>query len=351
MRSIAVAGGGIIGLSIAWRLAQRGIRVTVFDKGEIGGEASWAAAGMLSPGGEVESPSEFASLVVRSRVLYPAFVRELQDSTKLAIDYQECGALDLAFSRQEADALESRAALQAEMGIESKSVTPNTVRAFWPRVRDEGLIASRFYPNDAVVNPREVVLALASACRTLGVSIAQHCALEGADISEAQTSIKTSTGLSSFDALVIAAGAWSDSIRASGVPTIPSARPVKGHLIGYQQPLQTCNTIIRRGHTYVIQRANGLLVVGASTELVGFNRDVDSGITGALAQSASFLLPHLSETTPSETWIGFRPGSDQLHIGPWHSKRLYLAYGHLRNGILLAPLTADRVAEQISAAI
>ncbi len=134
----------------------------------------------------------------------------------------------------------------------------------------------------------------------------------------------------------------------SGVPPIPSVEPVKGHLIGYQQPLHTCDTIIRHGHTYVIQRANGLLIVGASTERVGFNREIDAAITGSLAQKAGFLLPHLSETTPSETWIGFRPGSDEVHIGAWHSKRLYLAYGHLRNGILLTPVTAERICASIT---
>jgi glycine oxidase len=351
VRSAAVAGGGIIGLAIAWRLAQRGVRVTVFEKAEVGGEASWAAAGMLSPGGEVESPSEFASLVIESRGLYPKFIRELEASTKLAIDYQECGALDVAFSEEEAEALERRAAIQAGMGIRSKPVKRDTVRTFWPGVRDQDLIAARFYPNDAVVNPREAVIALASACRELGVTVVQHCAIQSAEIGESAASVGTTKGSSDYDALVIAAGAWSHSIQVNGVPRIPSVEPVKGHLIGYQQPLHTCDTIIRQGHTYVIQRANGLLIVGASTERVGFNREIDAGITGALAQKAGFLLPHLSETTPSETWIGFRPGSDELHVGAWHSKRLYLAYGHLRNGILLTPVTAERIADQVGAAL
>ncbi len=195
MRSVAVAGGGIIGLAIAWRLAQRGVRVTVFEKAEVGGEASWAAAGMLSPGGEVEAPSEFASLVIESRGLYPRFIRELEESTKLAIDYQECGALDLAFSEEEAQTLESRAVVQAGMGIRSKPVKPETVRTFWPRVRDQNLIAARFYPDDAVVNPREVVIALASACRELGVSVVQHCAIRSAEIGESAASVRTDQGI------------------------------------------------------------------------------------------------------------------------------------------------------------
>ena len=347
--SIAIAGAGIIGLSIAWRLAQRGWRVTVFDKGAAGGEASLAGAGMLPPGGEIDAPSELASLAIESRKLYPSFVRELTAATKLPIDFQECGALDLAFSDRELQALESRASRQAELGIESKPVQPQEIRASWPRLNIDNLTGARFYPGDAFVNPREVVLALASACRQLGVSIVQVCAVRSARVGRGSVSLETGDGAYRHRALVVAAGAWSDSIDLAGVPDTPFSEPVKGHLIGYQQPPQTCSTIVRHAHTYLLQRASGLLIVGSSTERVGFRRDLDPSIVSSLARRAEMLLPHLAKTSPSETWAGFRPGSDALHIGPWHSNRLYLAYGHLRNGILLAPITANRIAAEIQA--
>ncbi len=347
--SIAVAGAGIIGLSLAWRLAQDGFSVTVFDSGAIGAEASWAGAGMLAPGGEIDAPSTLAALAIESRRIYPAFVRELEEATELAIDFQECGALELAYTPDEWSELQEKARRQAELGVESKVITAERLKAFWPRVNGENVAGALFYPGDAIVNPRELVAALLVACRQLGVEVAERCAVRAADISETSVVLETARSASHFDALVIAAGAWSSSIRVSGVAPLPSAEPVKGHLIGYQQPDQTCNTIVRHRHTYLLQRANGLLIAGASVEHVGWNRTIDDAIVTSLAQRASLVLPHLAETTLSESWIGFRPASDDLHLEAWHSKRLYLAYGHYRNGILLSPITAQTLSRLVSA--
>ncbi len=347
--SVGIAGGGIIGMSIAWRLAQQGCSVTVFDKGIIGGEASWAGAGMLAPGGEIEAASRLASLSIESRRLYGSFVQELERASGCRIDYQECGSLDLAYSKEDLDALETRASRQAEIGIASKPLSPTQVSAFWPRVRIPDLTGARFYAGDAIVNPREIVAALRGACKALGADLIDNCPIAAAAVDDGEVVVETCRGQRAYDTLVIAAGAWSDSIAITGVPPLPAAEPVKGHLIGYPQPEQTCSTIIRHGHTYLLQRANGLLIAGASVEHVGFNRAVDPDIASELAAAAGFVLPHLQETVPSEKWIGFRPASDELHVDTWHSVRLYLAYGHYRNGILLAPLTARDLAAQISA--
>jgi glycine oxidase len=133
-----------------------------------------------------------------------------------------------------------------------------------------------------------------------------------------------------------------------GAPALPGTEPVKGHLIGYQQPAGTCHTIVRHAHTYLLQRASGLLICGASVERVGFDREISPDVVASIAEQAAFVFPHLRETAPSEVWTGLRPGSDALRVGCWHSNRLYLAYGHYRNGILLAPLTAERIANEIT---
>lgn len=347
--SIAIVGAGIIGMSIAWRLTQAGFEVSVFDKGPIGREASWAGAGMLSPGGEIERPSPLAALAVESRRLYCEFVRELEKASGLEIDYQECGALDLAYSPEEVDDLEARAAAQAAAGISSKPLTPQNVAAFWPRVRTEGVRAARFYPDDAIVNPRDVLAALELACRRAGVIIRPHSRVDRIDISKDAADVQSAGATPAYQAVIVAAGAWSDSIDVTGVPPLPVSEPIKGHLIGYQQPAQTCNTIVRHGRSYLLQRANGLLIAGASVERAGFDRKIEPDIVGLLAAQACYIFPHLNETLPSEVWTGFRPGSDELHIGAWHSPRLYLAYGHYRNGILLAPATAQRLCAALTA--
>ncbi len=345
--SVAVIGGGIIGMSIAWRLAQRGIRVTVFDRGTVGGEASWAAAGMLAPGGEIEEASPLASLALESRALYPAYVRELEDASGLAIDYQECGGLDLAYSPEEWKRLEDRAARQSELGIISKPLSAQNISTFWPRIERSGLVGGRFYPGDAIVNPREVMIALAAACHKLGVEVRQNSPVAHLAVGTQAVEVEAGAGRTEYSAAVLATGAWSSEIPLSGVPSLPAAYPVKGHIIGYHQPAQTCNTILRHSHTYLLQRSTGLLIAGASVEHVGFDRTIEPARVTALTAAAAAVLPHLSETVPTETWVGFRPGSDELHMGSWHSPRFHVAYGHFRNGILLAPLTANRIAAEL----
>jgi glycine oxidase len=347
--AVAVVGGGLIGMSIACELARTGWRVAVFEKNLIGGEASWAGAGMLSPGGEVEGPSELGELAVESRRLYPEFVRGLEQASRQPIDYQECGGLDVAYSAVERREIEGRATAQEAAGIHSKAVSAEQIRAFWPWLRCEGLAGGRFYRGDAIVNPRELVKALRSACEGLRVPLIENRPVARVRVREAGVEVDTPCGSGTYEAAVIAAGAWSSEIAVEGAPAVPRSEPVKGHLIGYQQPEQTCNTIVRRGRTYLLQRANGLLIAGASVEHVGFDREVRDDIAAELAAQAAFLFPHLAETTPTETWVGFRPASDGVHIEAWHSRRLYLAYGHYRNGILLAPVTAKRIAGMVSA--
>jgi glycine oxidase len=304
---------------------------------------------MLSLGGEIEGPSELASLATESRQLYSGFISELEKASGLAIDYQECGALDLAYSEAEWKTLQARAARQNATGICSKHVPLHDFSVFWPRVRADGLVGAVFYPDDAIVNSREVMVALAAACQRSGVSIQQNCPVYRAQISDRTATLESGRGMETFDTAVIAAGAWSNAIPVKGVPALPSAEPVKGHLIGYQQPEQTCRTVVRQGHGYLLQRANGLLICGTSVEHVGFDREIKPEIVASLAAQAAFVFPHLRDVAPSEVWTGFRPGSDALHMGRWHSDHLYLAYGHYRNGILLAPLTAERIASEITA--
>jgi glycine oxidase len=308
---------------------------------------------MLSPGGEIEQASELAALSVQSRRLYAEFVHELETKSGVPIDYQECGGLQLAYSDAEWQDAQARAARQASVGIEAKPLNPKQVATFWPRVRREGLVGALFYPGDAIVNPRDIMAALTAACGKAGVSILQNATVRRVVVRSTDVSLEAESHTENFGAAVVAAGAWSSSIEASGVPAFPAAVPVKGYLIGYQQPQQTCGTIVRHGHTYLLQRANGLLIAGSTEERAGFDRNVDPKQVEQLRRAAAYLMPHLSdsylgESEPTEAWVGFRPASDALRIGPWHSERVLLAYGHYRNGILLAPVTAERIAEQIA---
>jgi glycine oxidase len=333
--SVVVTGAGIIGLASAWRMARAGLRVVLFDAREAAAEASWAGAGMLAPGGEIDTHSELAAMALRSLHAYEPFVRELENETGFDIDFQRCGAFELAANEAESAALRQKAELQRSMGIPSE---PRGWRDF------EG----RFYPEDGIVDPRQVTAALRTACLRLGVTVREHePVLEVApDGSAVRTARET---ISDADGVLIAAGAWSSSLCSA----LPRTIPVRGHLLSWNLPPRTLPSIVRHGHTYLLQRRNGTLIAGSSAEDVGFDRTINDAIAADIRDRAARLLPELATIEPSARWIGFRPAIAAANgvacspligrIGP----KLWAAVGHYRNGILLAPETARLVTETI----
>ncbi len=336
MADVIVVGGGIIGGSIAWRLAQAGATVTVLDAARFGGEASWAGAGMLAPGGEIAGRSGWAEFALESLRLYPAFVADLQAETGKAIDYRRCGALEIARTESEWQDLAARRALQAELGIRADTV--------------EG---GMFFPDDALVDPRDLTAALRSACTARGVVIHEPARALAIRVWPERAEVETADGLVSGSAVVLAAGAWSGSIPVSyrdGPIEIPATFPVRGHLLGYLLEPGSVGPILRHGHTYVMQRSNGFTIAGTSTEEVGFNRKIDMDIVADIRARAEGLLPSLKSANLPIAWLGFRPGiaGGEPAIRRVENTCLWLAYGHYRNGILLAPATAAKVAGEIS---
>ncbi len=333
--TMIVAGGGIIGLSCAWRIAQRGAPVTLFDARETAAEASWAGAGMLAPGGEFEDESPLARMALRSLALYPDFVAELQDISGISIDYRRGGAVELALTEAEAEEMERRAGRQAAIGIRSE-VMP------YP-----GSVAARFFPDDCLVAPRDVTAALRVACLRAGVSIREHEAV--IEILADGAGVRTDHRAYRGDGVLIAAGAWSSFLRDG----LPATVPVRGHLIAYRPDRELLGPILRHGNTYLLQRSTGSLIAGASTEHVGFDRTIDEGIVKELHSRASRLLPELAALTPVERWNGFRPGiaGGAPAVGRIEGTAIWTAFGHYRNGILLAPETARTIAESVTAGI
>ncbi len=327
-----VVGAGIIGGSIAWRLAQAGMAVTLLDAGTLGGEASWAGAGMLAPGGEFVTRSRWAEFALQSLGMYPAFVRELEGESGLGVDYRRCGAMEFARTDDEWRELLERRAAQEALGIRAE-------------MREDGL----FYPDDALVDPREVTRALRNACQKRRVRICEQTRVLGVRLAPGRVDVETSGGALSATAAVLAAGAWSRQIPVHGFE-IPATFPVRGHLLGYALEPGSVGPILRHGHTYVMQRSSGFTVAGTSSEQVGFDRAPDPAIIADIHARACELLPRLRSAAEPQAWLGFRPATEGFEpvIGRLQGTRLWLAYGHYRNGILLAPATAARVAGEIT---
>lgn len=346
-QAAAVVGGGIIGSSIAWRLAQQGWRVTLFEKARLGGEASWAAAGMLAPGGELDHAAQASQieLFLESRRRYGAFVDELTRETGLSIDFLECGAIDVAYSEEEWTGLRRRTDRQRAFGIVSRPMTADQVHTLSPHIETEKLTGALFYPGEAVVAPRDVMVALDTACRKRGVQVRENTTVANVETRSAHVEIQGER----FAAAVIAAGAWSGTITVNGTPQLPASEPVKGHLLGFELPLGACPTIVRHKDIYVFQRGSGTIVAGASVEHVGYDRAIDEAVSEDLLSRTRRVLPVLEKLRPVDVWTGFRPKSDVLHVGRWKDTSLFLAYGHYRNGILLAPTTAETVVTELDA--
>ncbi|MBL8232401.1 MAG: glycine oxidase ThiO [Bryobacterales bacterium] len=348
---VLVIGGGIIGASIAWQLSKQQLSVAVCDARGLGQEASWAGAGMLVPGSEFDEPNEWLALGQESLALYPDFVSALQEESGEPIDFAMCGALEIADTPEHFALLERRAAAQGTMGIRTERVD----QAALPRILRPGLAGAIYYAGDAQVDPRTVMQAFRAALSRRGVRLIEGDGAVSMDTTATRPVVTLrSGGRIEPSHVVLAAGAWATLIpyQGEGMPALPVAEPVKGHLVGYDLPAQSLPHILRFHHTYVVQRRSGYTIAGATVERDGFNRSVELASAWTLAASAHELAPGLLPPKPRDAWMGFRPGiaAEGPRIERWGSSNVWLAYGHYRNGILFAPATAARIAKLIGSA-
>jgi glycine oxidase len=276
---------------------------------------------MLAPGGEAGPESPWARRMVESAAMYPAFVEELQDATGLTIEFQVCGAYEYGLDAEDWARVLARAEKQRALGIESS-------------VEGERL----YFPKDGQVKSSDVVHALVEASGKLGVEFLEHTPV----LSIEATGVVTDKGLMEAGTIVVAAGAWAGQLGDD----LPRTFPVKGHLIGYQMA-RSLPHIERRGHHYVLQRRCGFTIAGSTSETVGFDRTIDLEQVARLHEETKRMIPGLPDEWES-AWIGFRPAVDgEPRVERWRDSNVWLAYGHFRNGILLAPLTAKMIADGI----
>ena len=335
--SIAVIGGGVIGLSLAWRLAQGGADVTLFDAGarDVGG--TWAAAGMLAP--HLESRELPASLVAfnqDSAGLWPAFANELEGNTGIEIGCRREGSLLIDPEPQDEDqgALKDFEALH-EM---EPFLAPHHLKAV-------------YFEKDHAVDARALLRALTWACRQVGVALHSDTSVDRVQIQKSGRFRLSVPGRAEFDKVVLATGAWTKQIlEQSNIPALPIA-PIKGQMLCLQMdPKAPLVRHVMWGEgVYLVPRTDGRLVIGATMENVGFDPSITTEAIAGLRLRAQRLIPGLSDLPVNEMWTGFRAGSPDMAplLGPWAYRNLFVAAGHHRNGILQAPATADALSQQI----
>jgi len=346
---VLVIGGGAIGQSIAWRARERGMSVTVAERGELGGGTSRVAAGMLAPVAEAEfgeAGRRALELGLRSAALWPAFAQELEARSGVDVGLLATGTLVLARDEDEARELRRQIEFRDSLGLRTERLLPSEARAREPALAPAMRLALSA-PDDHSVDPRALLVALRVACERAGVRLREHAPVARVESDgERVGGVTLDSGESlAAEQVVLAAGAWSGGL--DGVPDPVPVRPVKGQLLRLRDPAGPglLGTVVRFEGGYVVPRADGRYVLGATVEERGFDTEPDAGGVYELLREAHELLPGISELKIEELCVGLRPGTpdNAPAIGPGAPAGLTWATGHHRNGILLAPLTAELV--------
>jgi glycine oxidase len=351
--AVVVIGAGVIGLSIGWRLAQRGGAVTVFDRGAAGAGASHAAAGMLAICAEAEPGEEaLVALGRASQALWPSFAREVEEAAGVPVDLRTEGTLLVALTADDQARLQHRLAFQKSLGLPIEWITGAEARRREPHLAP-GIAGAVASPEDHQVDNRKLVAALRIAAERASVTIREHCAVERVLISGGRaTGVALADGTQlAADAVVLAAGAWSRRIEGLPADARPPVRPVKGQMLALRMdpaaPLLT--HVLWAPGAYLAPRRDGRLIVGATVEEKGFDTNLTAGGVLALLEGTWRALPAVEELPIEEMLVGHRPGSrdDAPILGPAPVEGLVYATGHHRNGILLTPITADAIARLV----
>lgn len=352
LRSVAIIGGGIIGLAIGWRLALASVAVDIFERGEAGREASWAAAGMLAAGVESE-PGEAAlsALTRRGQALWPDFAAELEAATGLAVGLRTEGTIEIALTRDDAARLRHGFDFQRRQGVTLEWLNAAEARAREPHLGAQ-LAGAVFSPHDHQVDNRRVVIALRQAFLAAGGHLHEGAAVALAVAHGRAIGVRRADGtLHDADRVVLAAGAWSAETACLPADVRPAVRPIKGQMLALMMnpaaPL--LRHVLWTPRVYLVPRGDGRLIIGATTEERGFDAALTAGGVLSLLEGAWRAMPAIEDLAIAETWVGFRPGSrdDAPLLGPSGLAGLVLATGHHRNGILLAPITADLIARHL----
>lgn len=345
---VVVIGAGLIGLSIAFELAERGASVRVYDRGEPARAASWAGAGMLAPYTERIVNEDLLALCASALAEYPQFVRRVFEAGGIDARLRLDGVFYAAFEEAGLDALRQHARALALRGVECEMADRASALASEPWL-GAATVGGLLKKAEGHVDNRRLGRALAAACEARGVRLERTCSIRVECDPRCVLGVQTDEGFVAASAVVNACGAWAS--RLEGVPRscAPPVEPVKGQMLALSVPVGLVRRAAWVPGAYLVPRDDGRLLVGATVEPTGFDERVTAQGVHELLHAALWAAPTLAEFSMTESWAGLRPGTpDGLpFIGPTPLERFFLATGHYRNGILLAPPTARLIADTI----
>ncbi|HET6143811.1 MAG TPA: glycine oxidase ThiO [Candidatus Acidoferrales bacterium] len=348
---IVIVGGGIMGGSIAFELAKHKLNVAVLDRQELMHEASWAAAGMLSPAPDCPAAIPAVPLGRASLAIYPKFVDAIEHASGMRTGFRTGGAVMVISHGNADDEVGKLAVLHRGLGLACEPLPLEKARIMEPALGKDALAAA-FLPEECSVEPRPLCAAVIGAAISTGVTVLPgkevvSLALDGKKC----VGVKTANGETIHASqVVLAAGCWSSQI-LNAVPYAPTV-PLRGQMIALRHSGTPIRNVLRSERGYIVPRGRmspQTVILGSTIENAGYEKRVTSGGLEKILAAANALVPELAKAEVIETWSGLRPGTpDQLPIlGPADIEGLVFATGHYRNGILLAPITAKLVGEWI----
>jgi glycine oxidase len=349
---VVIIGAGVVGLGIAWRLAGRAT-VTVFDRGKAGAGASYAAAGMLAACCEAEPGEEaLVTLGRESQARWPAFADELLRVSGIDVELRSEGTLVLALTADDQATIAHHLEFQRRLGLPLEWLSAAATRAREPRLAGK-IAGALFSSEDHQVDNRKLALALRIAAEAAGAEIREHRPVKEIIVQSGQARgvvLEDDTTVTA-DIVVLAAGAWSRTIGGLPPDRRPPVRPVKGQMLALRMDAAAplLSHVLWAPGVYLVPRRDGRLIVGGTVEEKGFDDTITAGGLLTLLEAAWRAVPAVEELPVDEIWVGHRPGSrdDAPILGPGPLDGLFYATGHHRNGILLAPITADAMARLI----
>ncbi len=343
---IVIVGAGVVGLSTALTLAERGVAVTLLDRQQAGREASWAGAGMLPPGNSANAVTPEARLRSYSHALWPEFASSLVDRTGIDIGYHICGAIEFYSNESQSEFQQHIAQFQAE-GIRSKTLTVDDIPHHVADVNDH-FSKAIFLPDFAQVRNPRYLKALKAACLQRGVEIIEHAqALEIRQKGDRISEIRISERALQFESVCFSAGAWSAALLQPFGFSIP-VKPVRGQIVQLQLPALPFRCVIEHGRRYLVPRRDGLILIGSTEEDAGFAKHTTTEGIAGLLDFAKSIVPSLAEAEVVNTWAGLRPGSpDEL---PFLGRvpgflNAFIGAGHFRSGLQMSPATGMILAD------
>lgn len=349
-KRVLIIGAGTIGLGIGWTLARAGLPVTLFDRGTPGRAASWKAGGMLTPDAELQfEEPELYRLNRESLRRWPDFVETLEADTGIDLGFRTEGTLTVAPDEDSAAAMERVYRFQQKVGADVERLSGAEARDREPFLAPH--VAGAVYTDDAQVNNRALVRALADGIRTHGGTLYTDTPIDAVEPDAEAPAVVTSDG-DRFEGrrVIVAAGAWSRQIEGLDAAIRPPVRPVKGQIIEMQSTRAfDLRHVVRGPDAYLVPKADGRLLVGATSEEKGFERNVTGGGLYTLLEGAIELVPGIRELPVRDIGVGLRPGTrdNAPLLGPSGAPGILYATGHYRHGILLTPVTAQEIARLV----